>query len=375
MLLVDEDPTMVAYLESILEDTLVSIETASIIEDAVSLCAKVKPRAVLVGLPFAEFQTQELVSTLRDAAGSVPLSIVAVSLDESEQARLEAVEADVDVFISHPVDPADLVEAIRRAVTTPRASEIRVLVVGSESSAHRLATSGFEVDTVEDADRLVDVIEARQPDVLLCGQSFDDLSALRALRKLAWKSDFALLSEHAFAASDAIDAGIDDLCESDETLAQKVYLHGARIARSRTVFPVAIDGLVPRDAAIHLIEAELSAARRHRRPFTVALVAIDGMGSVHFSKRSSLFRRVARLVSGKFRREDVRGIWSENHLVLGFESSDSAQMQEVVNRMTASIYELGAEAEGLRLRARMASFPTDGDSVRKLLEKAIDRLS
>jgi diguanylate cyclase (GGDEF)-like protein len=84
------------------------------------------------------------------------------------------------------------------------------------------------------------------------------------------------------------------------------------------------------------------------------------------------------LISGRFRREDVRGRWDEDVFVVGFDGASARAVVEVVRRLQE---ELAAqrgrhpdELSFLNITVGLASYPLDGDTTRALILTAHERL-
>ena len=120
VLLVDDDEDTRVYLSVLLQQ--VGIEARAIGEPAQAeqAIAEFNPDLLLVDLFMPDTDGVTLTMRLRERAELLVLPIVFLSAEQSEQARLQAVRAGGDDYLTKPVRPRSLVAALRSRIQRAR---------------------------------------------------------------------------------------------------------------------------------------------------------------------------------------------------------------------------------------------------------------
>ena len=117
VLLVDDEPVLLRMLEVNLKIAGFAVRTATSGAGALASVAEETPDVVVLDLGLPDLDGWEVLARLRaiDALAGTP--VVVVSGSDRDAAGDPGYAANVHAFLTKPVEPADLVETVRRAVS------------------------------------------------------------------------------------------------------------------------------------------------------------------------------------------------------------------------------------------------------------------
>ncbi|MCL5093595.1 MAG: GGDEF domain-containing protein [Patescibacteria group bacterium] len=108
-------------------------------------------------------------------------------------------------------------------------------------------------------------------------------------------------------------------------------------------------GLLGPQFAEEFIEREISAARRYKRPFTVALLDIDFLKYIndHFGhvKGTKVIMEVAEIIKDKVRKDDIISRYGGDEFLVIFPHTDISKAEMALNRVKKAVSELLIEGE------------------------------
>jgi len=116
VLLVDDEPILLRMLEVNLQMAGFDVRTASNGAVAIETAVAAKPAVVLLDLGLPDLPGWEVLSRLREIDDLRRTPVVVVSGTDRDAAGDPGYAADVHAFLTKPVEPADLVEIVRRAI-------------------------------------------------------------------------------------------------------------------------------------------------------------------------------------------------------------------------------------------------------------------
>jgi DNA-binding response OmpR family regulator len=111
VLLVDDDPEICRFLSMLLEIEGYAPVVAADADQALSVCARDEPQAILVDIAMPDVDGLELCRLLRRRGIACP--ILVVSARPGHDLTRKAMEAGADEFVRKPFDNADLLARLR----------------------------------------------------------------------------------------------------------------------------------------------------------------------------------------------------------------------------------------------------------------------
>ena len=378
LLVLEDDPAMIAYLRSAFDEVLVDVKPVSTAEEALKVAGRHPPTGVLVGWPLADRESlPRFVQMFRGLHGCAETPIILLSVDDDPHTRALAAQLGIDIFLPHPVELVRLHHAVGAAVERSLTPRPKVAVLRDPDAASAIQDAGIECMLFFSLDELLRELDVECPDVVLLGSGVTAKQTPAIIRMSAWHSDSSLLcfDDSPLAAEPQMSEVLD------RASGWLVHLHreAERVARfRRQQLRCSQTGLLARPAAVASLEAGLSFAQRHGHTYSIGLLRVTGLdGLDHFAKRR-LRTHLGRLIYGRFRREDVRGRWDDDTFVVGFDGSSARAVVEVLRRLQEDLAaqrlrepdELGF----MRAAIGLSSYPLDGDTSRSLILTAHARL-
>ncbi|NOQ84359.1 MAG: response regulator [Myxococcales bacterium] len=378
LLVLEDDPAMIAYLRSALDEVLVHLRPVSTIDEALKIASRNPPTAVLLGWPLEDREAlPKFFQMFRSMHGCTEAPVILLSLDDDPHTRALAAQLGVDIFLPHPVELVRLHHAIGTAVERAMTPRPKVAVLRDPDAARQIEEAGIECFLYFSLEELLREIDIQCPDAVLLGSSVAGKQVPAIIRMSAWDSEFALLCFD--------DSPLAKESEVGEPLVRAagwlVNLHreAERMARlRRQQLRCSQTGLLARSGAVAALESGLSSAQRNGRTYSLGLLQATGLDGLDHVKARRLRTHLGRLIYGRFRREDVRGRWDGNTFVVGFDGSSARAVVEVVRRLQEDLDAQRTrepeELSFLHAAVGLASYPLDGDTTRSLILAAHERL-
>lgn len=351
-----------------------------------------------VGTEALPGETFETLRRLRDR-GRLNLPLGVIGPGEKARIRVEAARAGATRFLDYPIEMGDFNEAVRvmaalRSFDSPR---IAVVEQDPDFAAHLLAIlaeSGFDVQHIESAPAVLDLIGAFSPHAMVVNARTSRISGIdltRTLRAIPRWTDLPILlvtdRDQSRLRVDAVRAGVDDVLVKpidEEELIASLY---ARTRRSQIIQDRAdrdgLTGLLTRRAFLERVSVRLSEARRSKRPIAIAILDLDRFKRVNdeFGHMAGdrVLSSLGRLLRNSLRVEDLRCRWGGEEIIIALvdESADAAQ--SVLERILENFRQLDFEGEDGALfnctfSAGISQFGPDGEQFEELLKVADERL-
>ena len=361
-----------------------------------------KKRAAQEALAIADvavrFGFQKAVSVARDLAerfGSASLSAVD-GLAVSEQ--LLALRQNL---MGPPTPPAadssrPTAAPITAAIDETQLDGKRILVVDDEPLVTRglgslLSRRGVVVTALNDPLKFWTVIEEARPQLVLLDLEMPKISGVELCRVIRndrrWSElPVIFLSGHTDQVSvqRVFSAGADDYVGKPFVPAELMMRIESRLtgvkARRAPVETDPLTGLATALKATELIDRFLRLARRKSDAYSIAVLQIDGFGTLsqNFGRAlaENVLRGVGALLPKCFRAEDVPGWWGGPDFVIGMYGSPKDAAAIKLAQICAKVAELNfISDDGRRVHIAcsggVAQYQMDGDSVVALREEAI----
>ncbi|RJS13882.1 diguanylate cyclase [Corallococcus sp. H22C18031201] len=400
LLVVDEDPSVLAEVELLGRAHVVRVVTARTADEARAVLRRQWVDGALIhmnlGAPMGGITAAH---ALRAEEGHASLPLAFTSSERGLEGRVAAVHAGASLFLARPFSAQDFVSAAERMVAARRQERVRILVVDDDPEAvtaltHALASDSMEVVGLPSAYGLLDALTRHRPDLLLLdvrmpGPNGFDLC--RILRSMPEWQELPILLITAQIGTEfrlaAFQAGADDYIPKPvlrEELRARVHarVERARMARDRAERDAAT-GLLLRRPFIEAMRTRLSEAQRQQKPLALCFLDVDHFKRVNDQHGHMAGDRVlmhlGRLLAARFRREDVRARWGGEEFVVALLGENAQSARDILERTAAELSQMRFEGDGgesfhITFSAGIAVAPRDGTTVEELLRVADSRL-
>ena len=294
-----------------------------------------------------------------------------------------------------PATPGDAAGAFEESQLEGR----RVLIVDDEPMVSRglstlLGRRGLAVTAVNDPLRFWSALEEAKPNLILLDLEMPKISGTELCRVIRsdrrWSElPVIFLSGHTDQASvqRMFSAGADDYVGKPFVPAELMMRIESRLtgvkARKAPVETDPLTGLATAIKATELIDRFLRLARRKSDPYSIAVLQVDGFGSLAatFGRAlcDSVLRGIGQLLPKSFRAEDIPGWWGGAEFTIGMYGSSKESAAIKLAQICAKIAELNFLAEdGRRVHVScsggVAQYQADGDTIPALRDAAIKAL-
>lgn len=279
--------------------------------------------------------------------------VIALASDGGLPARLAAVRAQVQGYLTRPVDLVDLVTLLDRLLLHDVRQPYRVVLVDDDSAAAAfyatlLRAAGILVWEVGDPLTAAEVLAEAQPDVLILDMYMPECSgtdlaaALRQQPAHAGLPIVFLSSEQdGDRQLEAIARGGDDFLTKPIRPDRLIAAVIARAERWRQIRALVkqdpLTRLLNQTALRERLEAELSRARRMNHPVAFALIDVDHFKQVNDThghpEGDQVLRRLARLMRQRLRRYDAVGRYGGEEFGLILPEATLADACKVVEQL------------------------------------------
>jgi diguanylate cyclase (GGDEF)-like protein len=400
VLVVDEDEAWLDTIEKMARERLVRVVKARDAEEAVAAARQQWLDGALVHVHLGGAQRGfEAAARLRAEESTRSLPLVFFSGDGALEYRAAAAQVGASLYLPRAFSGMDFSAAVERMVAARRPERSCVLALDDDPQvvralARTLAGENMDVVQLTDPYRLLEALTEHRPDLLLMDVEMPGLSGFdlcRIVRSMpGWQELPILLVTGMMGESfrvAAFQAGADDYLSKpvvrEELLARvQSRLERRRLARERTERD-ALTGLLLRRPFLESLDVRLAEARRARKPLAVCTLDVD-----HFKKVNDTYGHLAgdrvlaalgRLLSARFRKEDVRGRWGGEEFVVALMGETAGSARDMLERTTAELSRHTFQGDRgelfhVTVSAGVAVAPDDGCDVEALFKRSDERL-
>jgi diguanylate cyclase (GGDEF)-like protein len=396
VLLLDDDPVFRRYLTELGRNNLIEVVCAGTGPEALALAAQSPDLdGMVIDVNLGKESAFEIAGALRSMAALEGVPVAFVSADDSVKNRLDASAVGASLFLQKPLDENAFLAAAQQMSAQRRSARPQVLVCDDDADFVELLRVTLEdqriiVHQLTDPLDLLPALDRHSPDLLLLDvvlpgvSGFDLCRMVRATPR--WR-ELPILFLSAQATPDAriacFRAGGDDYVQKPFLREELLARIGHRIERARLSRELGskdyLTGLNNRREWLSVSAQRLAQAERMNAALAVAVLDVD-----KFKKVNDTFGHLAgdrvlaglgRLLSSRFRIEDVRGRWGGEEFVLCFPGADAERAQAMLQRIAADFRRMefksdSGEVFNVTFSAGVASFPGDGHSVSELIRHA-----
>jgi diguanylate cyclase (GGDEF)-like protein len=283
---------------------------------------------------------------------SIPL--IFISENSSIQARLKAVQAGGQAFITKPLDYTQLLHAIDSLTERQLQQKYRVLIIDDQKSlsdyyASILKASDFEVLAVNSPEHeLMPALTDFVPDLILLDLYMpfcngQDLAGI--IRQMDNMLSVPLVFLSAEASSDlqlrAMSTGADAFLTKPVSPDDLLLTVQSRIKRGRAVYDLVtkdpLSGLLNRRESIRRLDEEISRSRRNNTPLSVAMLDLDYFKKINDTLGHAVgdwvIKFFARSMQLIFRECDIIGRHGGEEFVAIFPDTESESAQLACKRL------------------------------------------
>ncbi len=398
ILVVDEDREFLEEVKRVASQRLIEVLPASTPEEVLEILGSTSVDAILIEVKLAGYKSFELARTIRDLTSeSIPIAFV--SDDTNLDDRLLAAHLGASLYLNKPIDPDTLEDAIQRLLLLRSTVHPKILVVDDDQyfakrASKILSTKGMDVQILSEPARILDKLQEFAPDLLILDLMMPFISGFdicKMLRTMPRWQDLPILFVTAQTGLAtrlaAFTCGADDYLPkpvADDELVTRVTM---RVERSRFLKDRSerdpLTGLLIRRGFMERFNAALGNAKRISQSISLVLFDLDKFKQINDKyghlAGDSVLSGLGRLMSKRFRVEDLRGRWGGDEFVIGFVGSDrqhSVRLMESILAEYSAMTFVGEHGEvfSAALSAGIACFPDDCDNTYDLLRIADQRL-
>lgn len=395
LLIVDEDTSLAQALASEAASWGIETKIANNVPQARSAIARSRPDIVLLDLHFSDIPEAgfELLTELRDIQPSVPVIVLTERAGFAE--RVKVARLGGRGFFQKPMLPAQVIEAINRALPQSHPPVAEVLIVNDdpctlETLEALLDPWGFKLTLLKNPYQFWDVLEQCNPDLLILDLELSELSSIDLCQVVRndpyWKDlPLLLLSDRtdAQAVQKLFAAGADDYVQKPivgPELVARVLNRLERVQMQRRQAETdSLTGIANRRKSMQELSRLLHLSETRKQPFSFMLLDLDCFKQINDSHGHDVGDRVlirlSQLLKQHFCSEGTIGRWGGEEFVVGLYG---ATKQQGMTRLTAVLKDLtqqefvNAKQERFQVSfsAGVAEYYQDGTDLQTLYQAA-----
>jgi diguanylate cyclase (GGDEF)-like protein len=257
-----------------------------------------------------------------------------------------------------------------------------------------LRSEGMEVTYLDEPERIFEVIDRFNPDLLLLDVMMPKVSGFEVCRMLRsiniWKELpilFLTAESSAEVRLECFRAGGDDYIEKPVIKEELLARIGVRLERIRFFKEKAdrdgLTNLPNRRAFLDMFKLRIAEGQRYNRPVSLCIIDLDKFKSVNDTYGHLAGDRVlvglGKLLSSRFRTVDVRGRWGGEEFAVVFYGEGLMTSKMILTRVLKEFRQLEFEGDhgekfNVSFSCGISSFPRDGQTFDELFRSADEKL-
>jgi diguanylate cyclase (GGDEF)-like protein len=312
------------------------------------------------------------------------LPVIVVSNDDKFLDRVEAARLGGRGFLQKPVRPSQVIDILRDSLFVVRSETSTIVAVDDDPALLMLIEALLQplrarLVTVSDPLRVLHVLAETSPDLVILDVDMPKLNGLELCRVLRndprWAAVpvlFLTARSEPEVITHMFECGADDYVAKPVLGPELVARVRNRLERTRMLRLAAdvdsLTGVATRRRGIEVLDRFFRLAQRQGQPISVAVIDLD-----HFKEVNDRFghltgdmvlRRVAAILAGCFRGEDVVARWGGEEFLVGMYSMpcDAAarRLEVALTKLRAERFDTLGFDLTMSFSAGVAEFPTDG---------------
>jgi two-component system KDP operon response regulator KdpE len=219
VLVCDDEAQILRALKVILRDAGYEAVPADSGEEALDLAAVKPPAAAIVDLMLPDIDGVEVTKRLREWS---EMPIIVLSAVGEEEAKVRALAAGADDYVTKPFGPPELIARLQAALRrVPGGEEEPTLEIGGlivSLAAHTVARDGEEIHLTPTEFKLLAALLRNR------GRLMTHRALLTEVWGPAWGNDTATLRTHVANLRRKVEAGDDELIRTDPGVGYRIAL-------------------------------------------------------------------------------------------------------------------------------------------------------
>ncbi len=328
ILLVEDDPEQSNHLMVGISAFGYAIKVINNVEEIEAGIETYKPAAIILDLQFKQGRTAgaKTIRKIRAASG-IGCPVIVLTIHSDFKARLAAVRASSDHFLTKPVTLDKIVQLLDSLIAPPETQPERVLIIDDDPDIRNyvqisLQVAGMIVETLANPTATLEKIEEFRPELLLVDLQMPECNGKELAAIIRQKPEYSgipivFLSDEkdTEVQFDAMSVGADDFLTKPVDTRYMVPAIRLRVDRFRVLRDMmardSLTGLYNHATTKQLLETELYRARRMDTPVAFAMIDIDHFKAVNDTYGHLTGDAVIKLLSGiltnRLRKSDIIG--------------------------------------------------------------------
>jgi len=396
IILVEDDDTLALQLRTELENFGFSVTTLRKPCELKAAMTTSKCTAIVMDVVFGgdDEVGPDTIRQLREE-GAHPPPVIFLSGRTDAKARIAAVRAGCDAYLTKPVSVTELVDTLDRHTGPGDTEPYRVLIIDDDPamaaySGAVLEGAGMITMPVIEPINALEAIEAFSPELILLDLYMHTCNGTEIALMIRQKRELAglpivFLSNETETSSqlDAMRRGGDDFLTKSmqpDHLVTAVALRAARFRALRALMVRdSLTGLLDHSATKQALETEIARAKRNGEPLTFALLDIDHFKSVNDQYGHQVgdwvIKSIARLLKQRLRGVDIIGRMGGEEFAAVLTGANLEAAREILDQIRTAFGEIvhrsGGKVFHVTFSCGLAQYPQFGTAT--MLTEAADK--
>ena len=395
---IEDDELLAREISSQLNYFDYEVETFSSTSPAAEAVKLRMPSALIVDveLPEGELAGPEFAKSFNRYTSSQVPSIF-ISSREDWQARLAAVQANGNAYLTKPIDYNDLLERLDQLTMRQIPEPFKVLIVDdmevlAEHYATVLRNADMQVKTVSDINDLMETLSDFKPELILMDIYMPQCSGLDAAKIIRQKDEllgvpivFLSTESDPLQHISAMELGGDDFLQkpiADDHLLIAVRTRALRFRRLRShMLCDGLTGLLNHVAIKTRLETELSRAQRQDEALSFAMLDIDHFKQVNDNYGhpvgDRVIKSVARMLKKRLRKSDLIGRYGGEEFAIILPDTDINMAHKLLDDIRQNFSQITQQSHDAQFYCSLSAGATQlspNDSPDSLINTADEAL-
>jgi len=327
------------------------------------------------------------------------LPVIVISNDDEFQDRVDAARFGGRGFLQKPVRPSQLIDLLRDSLVVAKEQMATIVAVDDDEDLLALIEAMLQplrarVIAVDNPLRALNALVEHAPDLVMLDEDMPGLTGVELCRVLRndprWAAVpvlFLTSRGDPMTVIRMFEAGADDFVAKPVLGPELIARVRNRLERTRMLRLAAdvdiLTGVATRRRGIEVLERYFRLAQRQRQPISVAAIDLDHFKGVNdrygHLMGDMVLRRVAAVLAGCFRGEDIVARWGGEEFVVGMYSmpADAAarRLTQALDKLRSESFESAGATFTVTFSAGVSEFPSDGSDWTSLYRVADEMLA